>query len=184
MSRIPGVFKTRRSNYWLLGIGGFVLLAGLVAVLVVVFSRTGTQGLSKAPVHVTKNVPEKNVAISKDAQQAVKTFLETAVPRKNLAAAWPVSGPAIRQGMTRSQFVAGSIAVVPMFDQVVKATYKTIYSHPTNALIQVGLATKKPGANTIQVALYNATLLKVGSRWTVNGWNLQQVYGSHSSRDS
>jgi hypothetical protein len=185
MTTLPIAFKSRRTSRWFVGVGALVLVAGVVAVLVVLLSRNGTEGLSKAPVHITKPVVEKNVPVAKEAQKAVKIFLQTAVPRKNLAAAWPVAGPQIREGMTRAQFLTGNIAVVPMFQPILKATFKTLYSHPRDAAIQVGLiilgAKKK-----IQVQLYNVTLAKLGSgqaaHWVVNGWLLQQVYTPRASQ--
>ena len=184
MSTLPIAFKTRRANRWFVGLSAFILVAGIVAVLVVLLTRSGSEGLSNAPVHVTKNAPEKNVPIAKEAQAAVKTFLQTAVPRKNLAAAWPVAGPQIREGMTRAQFLSGNIAVVPLFQPILKATFKTVYSHPKDALIQVGLIV---GSNkNIHVKLYDVTLAKIGSKasahWVVNGWVLHQVYGVQSTQ--
>jgi len=185
MNTLPVAFKSRRSSLWFFGIGVFVLVAGLVAVLVVVFSRTGNEGLSKAPVKITKPVVEKNVPISKGAQKAIKIFIQTAVPRKNLGAAYDVVGPDIREGMTKAQFLSGNIAVVPLFQPILKATFKTVYSHPKDALIQVGLIVGQP--KKIQVQLYNATLMLVGkgtsAHWAVDSWVLQQVYGSKSIRD-
>lgn len=180
MNTFPIAFKSRRSSLWFFGIGVFVLVAGVVAVLVVVFSNTGLKG-SNAPLHIKKPVVEKTVPIAKDAQQAIKTFIQTAVPRKNLGAAYDVSGPSIRQGMSRAQFLSGNIAVVPLFQPILKATFKTVYSHPKDALIQVGLIVGK--AKKIQVQLYNATLKLIGKRWVVDSWLLQQVYGSKSVRD-
>lgn len=183
MNTFPVAFKSRRTNQLFFGAGVFILVAGVVAVLVVVFSSTGKK-VSNAPLHITKNVPEKTVPISKDAQQAIKTFIQTAVPRKNLGAAYDIVGPDIRQGMTRAQFLTGNIAVVPLFEPILKATFKTVYSHPKDALIQVGLIMGKK--KNIKVQLYNAKLLLVGkgtsAHWAVDSWVLYQVYGVPSIR--
>lgn len=178
MTSLPLDLKSRRTSRWFLGIGALILVAGIVAVLIVVFTRSGTEGLSNAKLHIQKPVVEPTVPVAKQAQHAVKIFLQTAVPRKNLAAAWPVAGPQIRQGMSRAQFLSGNIAVVPDFKPILKATFKTLYSHPKQALIQVGLIVGTP--KHIQVELYNATLAKIGAgtaaHWVVNDWQLFQVY--------
>jgi len=175
MTNLPIALKSRRTSHWFLGLGALILVAGIVAVLIVVFTRSGSEGLSKARLHIKKPGVEKTIPVSKQARNAVKIFLQTAVPRRNLAAAWPVAGPQIRQGMSRAQFLSGNIAVVPEFRPILKATFKTEYSHPKDALIQVGLILGGP-KKKIQVALYNATLVKIGTHWLVNDWQLFQVY--------
>jgi len=156
-----------------------VLLAGVIAVLVTVFGNTSPNTAPSPnpspapPARVAK--PQPSVALAAEAKHVAGTFIQTAVVRKNLAEAWKISGPGIRQGLTRSQFLSGNIAVVPIVEPIVGATiFKTDYSHPTAAQVEVAVLVKPAGAKQGQVKLFYAGLRRLGrgaaAHWVVNSW--------------
>jgi hypothetical protein len=97
------------------------------------------------------------------------TFLQTAVARKNLAKAWTVVGPGIRQGQTYTDWLKGEIAVVPYpGESMDKAPIKVDWSHANSIGLSVALLPKKGSAEKPQV--FNMELKKAGNRWVVDSW--------------
>ncbi len=137
----------RKALPWVVGTA---VVAAVVAVLVVKLSNT-------APA----------------ARQVARRFVETAVARKNLAAAYALSGPAIRQGQTLKEFMTGNIAVVPYpVDAIDYAPMKIDYSYAREAQIEVALLpTSKAQKQGVRPQLFIATLIKdKQNRWLVNAW--------------
>lgn len=79
------------------------LLAALAAALVL----AGCGG----PKDVEPPPPAPPIADESGARAAAATFVDTAVARKRLAASWPVTHPALREGYTRAQWVQGTMPV-------------------------------------------------------------------------
>jgi hypothetical protein len=129
---------SRRANNWVLWLSGLVLLAGTIAILVVVFGNehgsTPPVGKNEGPPQLVK-VP-KTVQLAPGAVTVARQFILTAAQRKNMAKAWLISGPGIRQGMTRKQFLTGNIAVQPVFGKIDGVSYKIVYSYPRKAEIE------------------------------------------------
>src|SRR6266567_4371097 len=95
-----------RWQRWLPWFAGLGLLAGVVVALVVLVpSTSGINDPSKTqhPTIVPKTAP-----LAREARLVAGRFILTAVARANLAEAWEISGPPIRQGMTKRQFLTGS----------------------------------------------------------------------------
>lgn len=150
-------------------------MAGLV-LAVGVFAFWQSRAEPKASRETFSNEPAqlfkqpKNVPLSKGARQTVVKFIETAVMRKNLDQAWPIAGPAIKQGTTYKEWVAGNIAVVPYpAASVRKAPMKIDWSYPNEAALSVVLLPRK-GAND-KPQVFHAGLKKVGSKWVVEYWS-------------
>ena len=100
-------------------------------------------------------------------------FVQTAVARKNLDEAWTLSGPNLRGGLTRAEFLTGNNPVVPYpIDELDVAPYKIDYSYVDQALIEVALLPRK-GAH-IRGQVFYLRLEKVGkgpsAHWVVNNW--------------
>jgi hypothetical protein len=93
------------------------------------------------------------------------------VARKNLAAAFAISGPQIRQYETLKQFMTGNIAVVPFdVDSKTKVDFLKIdHSYKNDAQLEVYLVT--PGREvTNSPHTFFVNLIKRNGRWLVNGW--------------
>jgi hypothetical protein len=155
-------------------ISALVLAAGVIALIVaLVPSTSGTNDKSstKNPVVVPGKAP-KTVPLSNEARRVAGRFVLGAVQRKNLAAAWPLSGPQIRQDLTYKQWLTGSIPVVPYLAPIDITPMKIEYSFKNHALVEIALVPKK-GAKA-DTELFWLELKRVGtgakSHWLVWSW--------------
>ena len=60
----------------------------------------------------TRNVPFTPVQ-RRQVHQVLKQFIATAVVRQNVAKAWDIAGPTLKEGLTRSQWDNGNLPVIP-----------------------------------------------------------------------
>jgi hypothetical protein len=125
------------------------------------------------------NEPVRNAAtpetvpLAPEARQVVVQFIKTAVMRKNLAEAWKISGPQIRQDMSLKEWLTGNIPVVPYPNAAVnRSPVKITWSHPTEAGLEVVLQPKAGSKEKPQ--LFFVGVLKQGSgsqaKWVVDYW--------------
>jgi len=175
-----GFFSSPRRQQQLLWIAGAVLVTGVVVFLVVFFSRGSSQPTSvdlstvSSPQTSTTPAPPR-VPPSSAARQVARTFLLTAVQRKNLDAAYRIVGPDLKGGMSLAQWRKGNIPVTfyPSSDaKTAQFVVKT--SHPSYLLLQVGLhALRGSGIKPRSLAFWLG-LKRVGgkngepARWLVN----------------
>jgi hypothetical protein len=80
-------------------------------------------------------------------RSAMRTFLATAVVRKNLAQSWDVIAPSMKQGFTFAQWKNGGgsegLPVIPYpIDNVDTAQYHLFYATDQEILVDVGLSAK------------------------------------------
>ncbi len=80
--------------------------------------------------------------LSKDARVVAGRFVITAVQRKNLAEAWTLVGPAIRQDLTYKEWLSGNIPVVPFTAEISVAPIKVDFSSKDYALLEIILLPK------------------------------------------
>lgn len=128
MSSVQSTLSSPRTTKILFWVAAAVLAAG-IAVLVIKLSDRGSSS-SAAPKHnpaVAKNQgpnelpgahgytgpPVKKLKdVPAQALTAVRTFILGAAGRENLAAAWRVSAPEIKNGQSRKEWMTGNIGVV------------------------------------------------------------------------
>jgi hypothetical protein len=160
----------------LVWMSGAVLLIGIAVFLGVFLSRGSSKpansNLAKVAVPPSsKTSAPKNptVAPSADALKVARTFLETAVLRKNLDVAYPLVGPDLKGGMSRAQWRKGNIAVVP-YPAVNAKTAKLIVrsSHKNELRLLVELIARK-GSGVRPLAFY-LDVDRLGGKWVVNYW--------------
>src|SRR5579862_1851695 len=165
----------RRSEFWKIAAPLAAVVAALVAGVIVYQVAYGSNGLPNAAKGwgVTYPAPTHppHVPLDQSVRGIVHKFVFTAVARKNLAAAYSISGPQIRQGQTLTQFLKGNIAVVP-FDvdsrTLVRFT-KVDYSYATQARLEVFLGT--PGRRvTNSPHSFFVNMVKQRGKWYVNDW--------------
>jgi hypothetical protein len=164
--------RLQRYAPWL---AALVLVAGVAAAIV-----RFAPNRDAAPQVIPKTQPkapakEKTVPLPRAATKAVYTFVTTAVARTNLAAAWKVSGPNIRGGLTYKQWLAGNIPVVPypIETRGFAPHMKIDYSYPTSAQLELDLQ-PKAGSNTAG-QLFIVELKRIAgangkTRWIVDNW--------------
>ena len=167
--RVPA--RLRRLAPW---IGGLLLVGGIAAAIVAfVPDRNGTpQVISKTPPRVA--VKQKTVPLGAAPKAVARTFLKTAVARVDLAAAWKISGPNIRGGLTHAEWMTGNIPVIPYpIESLATARFKIDYSYRNEAVLEVVLL-PKAGAK-IKPQIFVLGLKRVrgpgGNRhWVVDTW--------------
>jgi hypothetical protein len=187
MNAVATTLNSPRFQRYLLWVGVAVLAVGAA---VLVFTLVGGSDKTSAkpdkgfhPTLPTKAVQLKNtdgVAIKTFSQldpqirSDIKTFIGTAVARKNLGASWAVVAPSLRVGYSKKQWVSGAdLPVVPYPGVDVKhIQYYLDYASTKEILIEVGLA-GKPGISTrpvtFQLGLVPAGAAK-GHRWLIDYW--------------
>ena len=172
MNPFRGLTTSRGLNRALPWIAGAVLLVGVVAFWqTMVKTNDNKETFSNERVQNT-SAPE-TVPLAPEARQVVVRFIKTAVMRQNLAEAWNISGPQIRQDISRKEWLTGNIPVVPYPDAAVnRSPVKITWSHPTEAGLEVVLQ-PKPGSKD-KPQLFFVGVLKQGSgsqaRWVVDYW--------------
>jgi hypothetical protein len=154
---------------WVVGV---VAVGALLGFLGFHYSNTGhstATPLLNKPADDRSAVPA-TVKLTPGATAVARRFIETAVARKNLPAAYKLVTQEIRQGQTLAEWKTGNIAVVPYpVDAVKYAPMKIDFSYPKEALIEVALL---PKANAkIKSQLFQMDLVKRGGKWFVNSWS-------------
>ena len=152
---------------------GAVVAAAAIGVLLWKYSDTGTSletPLSTVAADDRSKVP-KTAKLDPEARRVARTFINTAVARKNLKAAYPLAGPMIRQGQTLKEWMTGNIAVIPYpVDAIDYAPMKIDFSYPREAQIEVALL-PKDSAKGVKSQLFIASLVKnKQGQWQVNSW--------------
>jgi hypothetical protein len=167
-----GLTTSRGLNRALPWIAGAVLLVGVFAFWQTMVKTNDTpETFSNERVQNTAT-PE-TVPLAPEARQVVVQFIKTAVMRRDLAEAWNISGPQIRQDISRKEWLTGNIPVVPYPDAAVnRSPVKITWSHPTEAGLEVVLQPKAGSKDKPQ--LFFVGVLKQGSgsqaKWVVDYW--------------
>jgi hypothetical protein len=162
----------RKALPWVLGA---LVVAAVIAVAIV---KIGNTGNSTATPLSTVAADDRSVVpttkkLDPEAKTVARRFVQTAVARKNLRAAYGIAGPAIRQDQTLAEWMTGNIAVVPYpVDAVEYAPMKIDYSYAREAQIEVALLpTDKAQKQGVKPQLFIATLIKdKHNHWLVNSW--------------
>jgi hypothetical protein len=178
VSTFDAAINSRKFQKWFPWVAGGILLLGIAAALVfIVPNQSGTtasdNGAAPSPDFKPQTVPQEKLLkrVPPEARRVAGKFLLTAVQRKNLAAAWPLAGPQVRQGMTREQWLKGDIAVPTWFDGIKAAPMKVDYATKKDAQLEVLIEPTKTGKN-VRPGLFVLTLDLVGkgenAHWVVN----------------
>ncbi len=158
------------ASFAFLAVSSAVLVVGLV-----LFLQSRNEPKKVAETFSTRPAQDykepKKVPLSAEAKRVAVTFINTAVARKNLAEAWKIVGPGIRQGQSFKQWMTGNIAVVPYpVGEVERAPIKIDWSYPNDASLEIALLPKRGSKEKPQV--FHLGLKRMGSpkRWVVNYW--------------
>jgi hypothetical protein len=171
---VQTTLASRRFGRWFPWLAAAVLVAGVIAFSVAYFggnSTTESSAPTGPPIALPK--PPKNIPFPAAAWRVAQQFLNTAVARKDVAASYAITDPAMRQGMTLKQWKTGNLPGIPFFPiaKIYKFNWKnTNYAHPRDAQISVVLM---PRRGSGQRAIYaQVGLGKIGrgarARWVVN----------------
>ena len=117
---------------------------------------------------------DKTVKLSREEIRLARQFIQTAVERRNLDAAYTIVNPDLKGNLTRKQWDTGNIPVVAYAaENADTASFKVDYSFETAALLEVDLVAK-PGQDQRPHLLFFIGLKRAGGnptgRWLVNYW--------------
>ena len=158
-----------------LGVGIAIFLVGAAAIVFTLFRNTGHEfpsKLSNEPAQVYEQ--PKTVPVAPEILKVARQFIATAVARKNIEASYDIVGTDLRGTMTRAEWATGNIPVVYYpADKLSLATFKVDYSHPKEALLEIGLVPKQ-GVGVRRLTFFIG-FVKVGqgtdARWVVSYWS-------------
>jgi hypothetical protein len=163
-------YRAHRRLFWLGAIAIVILVGGAVLLF----------GPNKNPApEVFTDTPavqepvQKTVPLAREARNVAGRFILTAVARKHLDEGWELSGPNLRGGLSREEWLTGNNPVVPFpVDTLAVAPMKIDESYETSALIEVALLPKKNSG--VRSQLFFLALEKIGkgknAHWVVNNW--------------
>jgi hypothetical protein len=174
---VDSVFEQRervRKPAWRKALPWVVTLAvlgGLIAFVAVRYENTGTSTATpftnKPALDVSKVPP--TVKLAPGATDVARTFIRTAVARKNLGKAYTIVTDEIKQGQSLAAWRTGNIAVVPYPVTDIKyAPMKIDFSYPAEAQIEVALLPKPH--TKVKSQLFIMDLVKRDRKWLVNSW--------------
>jgi hypothetical protein len=125
-----------------------------------------------APPAATVKESEKfgrAIAAPPEALQAARRFVQAAVLRTDLDAAWDLTAPELRNGYTRDQWLTGSIPVVPFPESdFERALFKVIEAYERDIWLEVHLVPQPE--SDLETAAFYMHLKPDGKRWLVSYW--------------
>jgi hypothetical protein len=158
----------RKALPWVLVV---LVVGAVVAVVGIKYSNTGTPSatpLTNKPATDVSKVP-KTVKLPGGATTVARRFIQTAVARKNLGAAYSMVTQQILQGQSLKSWKTGNIAVIPYpVSEIKYAPMKIDFSYPNEAQIEVAML-PKAGAK-VKAQLFIMDLVKRDGKWLVNSW--------------
>ena len=153
--------------------GGFLLLAGVVAGVVVAFPKPGKRAGEKTAPGGDIVVPDKRKAFAPRQDEVLdvaRQFVMTAVARKHVEDSWALVCSEMKQGFTRERWAKGEIPVVPFPVDVGK--WRLAYSFAREIDVQVALFAKPK--SRIKPVVFDLTLQPCGHagerRWLVSSF--------------
>ena len=147
----------RRSfGRWAPWLAAAVLVAGAVSYAA---SRLGGDGGS---------LPHRPAKLEAVELRVAMEFVRTAVARKHLDRAWTVAAPELKQGMSREQWMTGTIPVVPYPVAQARTVIRRVDSFTDTGTLEVRFL---PRAGTkARPAAFVLDLRKEGGMWLVSAW--------------
>jgi hypothetical protein len=168
-----GFLSSPRAQRRLLWLGGGVFGIGLI-VFLSVFVLRGSPGPTSPLSTLPAQTAPKQVKAPPDqkAFQVARTFIETAVLRKNLDAAYPLVNQDIKGGLSKKQWDTGNISVIPYPAENAKtAAFTVLWSYKTQLMTIVDLVAK-PGSGVRPHLPFFLGLVrahnKPNGKWLVN----------------
>ena len=106
------------------------------------------------------------IKLPQKAVDAGKAFIHTAVLRKHLGRGWDVSTANVHAGLTRAQWMTGSIPVSPFPANAYGSTvYKVEWSRAKNVTLLVQIVSDKPG---VKSGYFFIQMVPRGKSWLVD----------------
>jgi hypothetical protein len=138
-------------------------------------------GPTVADYEVSRNVPF-TVAQRRQVHQVLKAFIATAVVRQNVAKAWDLAGPSLKQGLTRKQWDNGELPVIPYpaLDRGWGKWSFVQYSYELGKKHTVGVEVflfPKPNSGWSAMTADVEVVRSPNGRWLVDYWMPKRFHG-------
>ncbi|MFN2629864.1 MAG: hypothetical protein ABR569_14725 [Gaiellaceae bacterium] len=154
---------------WAAWVAGAVLVAGIALVLV---GRL-TGGSSSAAAG-------KPAPLAPAAGRVARLFVESAVARRNLARSYSLVTPTLRQGMSRAEWLSGTIPVVPYPVSQAVPRYQVEGSYTDHALLEVTFYPRPK--SSVRSEAFLLSLARDNGRWLVSAWSARSVVGAPAGK--
>jgi hypothetical protein len=106
------------------------------------------------------------IKLPQKAVDAARTFIHTAVVRKNLDRGWRISTANVHAGLTHMQWMTGTIPVFPFPSNAYGETrYKVEWSRSKNVMLLALITPDKPGVKSGEFFI---GMVPHGDRWLVD----------------
>jgi hypothetical protein len=97
---------------------------------------------------------------------AARTFIHTAVERRDLGQGWLVSTAKVHAGLTRTQWMTGNIPVEPFPASYYGGTsFKVEYARSRNVMLEIQIVPSRPGYKT---GIFFVQLVPRAGHWLVD----------------
>ena len=173
---LGGILDSPRKQRRFFIVSGVVFVVGVVAFVSTVLlrgtSNAFTDTISNQPAVLAK--PEKTVPVTKQQIALMRTFIKTAVARKNLGYAYSLVDSDLRGTMTKKEWMTGNIPVIQYeAENVDTAAFVPVYHYETSALFNVDLIpvghTQKRPELLFSIGMKRLDGKKTG-RWLIDYW--------------
>ena len=144
-----------------------VLIAGIAT-----FAATRHHGTAASPV-----LPHRSATFTAAERSVAYEFVATAVARKQLARAWAIAAPELKQGMSLDEWKTGTIPVVPYPVGQARPVYHVINSFTDTASIQVDFVPR--AGSSAHAAAFALDLRNVVGHWLVSAWQPTSTIAPH-----
>ncbi len=141
---LRAVFDHSTARRALIAFSWFVLLVGVVAYLNHRSSSEAQPPPGPAAVTTSSGNYGPHIPVPKQALAVARTFLRDGVLRQDLGAAWKLTTPQLRQGLTRTQWMTGNIPVAQFpHSAFAKAGYRVERSRARSVVLLVYIFPRK-----------------------------------------
>lgn len=158
------------------GIGGALTLLTAVVVTVALLGNTAKKepDTRRPGVPWTYQSPQPAHLTKAERVKVLKTsmlFIDTAVARKHLERAYPITDPDLLQGMSKREWMHGNIPVVP-FPLAGVAAWNVAYEYKNDVALQFSLIAK-PGSMAVLGKTFTIELKRprAAAPWRVVSWS-------------
>jgi hypothetical protein len=159
-----------RAQRRLLWLGGSAVAVAVAVGLVAVVGDTGTnttEVISDEPAVVVNGGPK--APLPREARRVAGEFILTTVTRKNLARGWEIAHPALREGMTKQEWLKGDIPIVPYpVSSTATVPMSVEESYKDHAIMRVALSPEK--GVSVKPQLFFIGVRKFHGQWRVDYW--------------
>jgi hypothetical protein len=178
---LPSSARLRRRLAWT---ATLVVVAGAVAAAVVLVPGgrpLPPETFSAAPATHAERQVRLTVAMRTSIDRTIARFVPAAVERRDPALAWQLSGPGLRSGTTRADWLAGDLPVFPF--RVRNKQFRgwkpvlTYRDHVAFDLLLQPPVSSRKGDLAVSV-----DVVRRGGRWLVDGWYPSAVFTGPEER--